>query len=323
AKDENIQVSDEALQLIAEHASGSFRDSVSLLDQASSHGDKVEADNVRQLLGIPPTEAVVDLLKIVSAGGEPAKLVSQLEILFQQGYQAATIAKQLGQLIRGKLVAGQTSETQLKLLTDLLDVPVALDPARYLEICLLRALPQTKHDTPFAEAEAIPEPQTMDEAPLPEQPEDLENVVEVAEEPLVEEAKETPAEKTKKTAKSQTLNDQIWPEVLAALKQRHNTLYSVARMAQPRFSGDGSLELAVAFGFHQKRLNETENRQRLSGIIKDLTGQAVTISAIVDKAVEKSTAPIVVSSESVKAVTPSTELTTISNIFGGGELIES
>src|SRR3982750_4436529 len=38
AKREKIKVSDEALELLAEHGEGSFRDSISLLDQASSHG---------------------------------------------------------------------------------------------------------------------------------------------------------------------------------------------------------------------------------------------------------------------------------------------
>ena len=54
---ENIKVSDEALQLMADHGGGSFRDSVSLLDQASSHGQAIEVEDTLRLLGIPPEQS--------------------------------------------------------------------------------------------------------------------------------------------------------------------------------------------------------------------------------------------------------------------------
>src|SRR4051812_12438381 len=58
AKQEGIMVQDDALDLLAEHGEGSFRDSISLLDQASNQAEALEADDVRRLLGIPPVEAV-------------------------------------------------------------------------------------------------------------------------------------------------------------------------------------------------------------------------------------------------------------------------
>src|SRR4051794_40922177 len=42
AKEEKIKVSQGALELLAQHGEGSFRDSISLLDQASSHGNALE-----------------------------------------------------------------------------------------------------------------------------------------------------------------------------------------------------------------------------------------------------------------------------------------
>ena len=72
------------------------------------------------------------------------------------------------------------------------------------------------------------------------------------------------------------MDEAVWPEVLGALKKKHNTLYSVVRMAQPDFSDDGVLKLAFAFAFHQKRIKENGNQQILIDIVKDITGQAVT-----------------------------------------------
>ena len=56
ATQEKIKISNDALKLIAEHGEGSFRDSISLLDQARSTVDKVEVTDVQRMLGIAPSE---------------------------------------------------------------------------------------------------------------------------------------------------------------------------------------------------------------------------------------------------------------------------
>jgi DNA polymerase III subunit gamma/tau len=61
AKEEKIKVTDGALKLLTEHGQGSFRDSISLLDQLSSSQTKITEDSVRQLLGLPPASAIGEL----------------------------------------------------------------------------------------------------------------------------------------------------------------------------------------------------------------------------------------------------------------------
>src|SRR5882757_2916171 len=46
AKAEHIDVDDEALQLVASHGDGSFRDSISLLDQARSSSEHIDANTI-------------------------------------------------------------------------------------------------------------------------------------------------------------------------------------------------------------------------------------------------------------------------------------
>jgi hypothetical protein len=113
------------------------------------------------------------------------------------------------------------------------------------------------------------------------------------------------------------LDGTIWPEVLAALKQKHNTLYGVLRMAEPEFGNDGALKLTFAFAFHQKRSNEAGNRQRLADIIHELTGKTVTIICVLDANAKPADV-----SPTIKKVDNSS-LSTISNIFGEAELLES
>ncbi|HEX4662392.1 MAG TPA: DNA polymerase III subunit gamma/tau, partial [Candidatus Saccharimonadales bacterium] len=55
AEKEKIEIDDEALQLIAQHGDGSFRDSISLLDQLGNNGaTKVTATTVEAMLGLAP-----------------------------------------------------------------------------------------------------------------------------------------------------------------------------------------------------------------------------------------------------------------------------
>lgn len=333
AKQEKIKISPEALELLAEHGEGSFRDSISLLDQASSHGRRVELDDVQRLLGMPPHEAVEGLLSQLNGPGDAAGLIGGLTGLYDQGYQAAAIAKQLGQLVRSQLLVGTLvlpANKALTLLERLLEVPGGRDPERLLEIILLDI-------AGVGVAIAVEPPQKIKSAPRPSSSSASDSPgtanpakAETAEVPDTKSSKQQPEEQTSSPQSTQLFDKSRWPEVLAALKQKHNTLYSVVRMAQPRLRDDGTLELAFAFAFHQKRLSDAANRRKLLETIQELTGHEVAIECVLDASVAATPAiqndPEIASELTSKKVVPnenSAELTTISNIFGGGELLES
>lgn len=295
AKTEKLQVSDEALELLAEHGEGSFRDSISLFDQASNQSGKLELSDVQGLLGIPPQQSIDELLGLTTSGGSSASLISQLESLYNQGYQAALIAKQLSRQLRMEL-ANQTasldSEQILGILSQLLAVPAAHDPERFLEIALLQSLPKKPVDSQVAK------PATVDDDP----------VKNIAEKP--QPAKQKPVQQVK-------FDVSVWPDILAQLKAKHNTLYGIVRMAEPTFT-DNMVSLAFAFAFHQKRASESANRQRMSDIIKELTGETVGIECILEANTTPPKLTVV-----VKKPEPNESLSTISNIFGEAELLES
>jgi DNA polymerase III subunit gamma/tau len=293
AQSEGVEVASDALELLAEHGEGSFRDSISLLDQASNQNGKLELADVQRLLGIPPATAIEALLSGLNASSA-AELMQSLEALYNQGYQASAIAKQLAHRIRQQLTENSLqleSRTALEVLSNLIDVPAAHDPERYLEIQLLK---HARHD---AASKPTPQPITT--------------------EPPTEQARPPkPVPKPKRAATNAPFDKAIWPEVLSVLKAKHNTLYGVVRMAEPKFTETG-IELAFAFAFHQKRLNEAANRQKIAAIIQELTGKEVDISCTLDK----QASPPTVETPIVKDT--SEDLSAISNIFGGAELLES
>jgi DNA polymerase-3 subunit gamma/tau len=316
AKQEKIKVDDAALELLAEHGGGSFRDSMSLLDQASSHGQAVTEESVRQLLGLPSAGALGQLWQTVAGGAEPAVLIGLLENLYAQGYQAAAIAKQLQETIRGELLENSVSmdyEKALALSTQLLNVPAAHDPERYLEITLLGSLPAPQ--TP----PAVVEKSIQEEKKTAKEPQPEPNTEPKAHKETPKKAPVTHVGALQAPPKGgAVLDTTLWPRVLQALKQKHNTLYGVVRMAQPTFDED-TVTLAFAFAFHQKRLNEANNRQKLADIIQSLTGQSVNIECVVDKGAQ----PPTVETPVAPPQPSSGDISAISNIFNGAELLES
>ena len=325
AATEKISVEDEVLALLAAHGEGSFRDSISMLDQASSQGGALTLSFIQQLLGIPSATGINDLLMALQA--QDAPLVAQrLAQLYDQGFQAAAIAKVIGQTIRSELIAGSSSldgEQALRLSARLLEVIASHDPERLLEIILLSNA-GASHVTrkPVDTTQAVPaQGSPVPSKPLPAvaQATAISSKTEASLKPVVNSPVVEEPSKTKPAAptpEASIFDATVWPNVLAALKQKYNTLYGVVRMAEPTFEGR-ELELAFGFAFHQKRLTDPKNKKILADIIFDLSGQAVHITCVVRK---PDLAKAVAAATPVPAQAP--DLSAINDIFGSAEIMK-
>ena len=95
AKNEKIKIEDAALQLVARHGGGSFRDSMSLLDQIANLSDKkITADDVSRALGLPKTEQLKNLLEAYKDQDE-TKIIQLLKEFFADGTKAHIVAANL------------------------------------------------------------------------------------------------------------------------------------------------------------------------------------------------------------------------------------
>ncbi|HVS58892.1 MAG TPA: DNA polymerase III subunit gamma/tau [Candidatus Saccharimonadales bacterium] len=324
AKEEGIQVSDEALALIAEHGEGSFRDSISLLDQAGNQKGSVELTDVETLLGIPPRTAVDTLINTLAKPPvDIAQLMGEISSLYASGFQATLIAKQLSEALRADMLASQPRlprHATLQLLAQLLEVPASNQPDRLLELVLLQSVA-----TPASES--TPTPPTSPEPPVPspttQEPEKPEPMPTPPKAPTKREkasaaATVTPAPAVAKGAGT-VLDAALWPQVIDSLKKQYNTVYGIVRNAQVAFPEPNIVELTFAFGFHQKRIADAKNSKILTDIIYELTHQHVQLRCLHDKA--SSPTPLTAAAEPKKPT--SNNFSAISNIFGGGELLES
>ncbi len=315
AKRENIDISEDALTLIARHGEGSFRDSISLLDQVRSYGDSISLNDVEVVLGIAPEDGLRQLVELLTSGNA-SDVVSLLQALRTQGIDPVVIARQLGALVREELLTGTialNSENALVLLEKLLGVPASNNPGAALELALLHTVFSRAPQAAKAQISAPPTPEVHPQSAVPA-------ITKVEKTPEPEQKVEkapSPEKPVKKKATSPAaaidFDVQNWPDVLAHIKKTHNTLYGVLRMAQPS-SENGLLTLTFAFAFHQKRVNDQKNKQVIMDAVEAVTGKTTMLTCVVGDAPTDSEAPAPVTSAPLEA---------ISNIFGSAEVLES
>ena len=126
-KSEKIKIDDEAIEVIVKRGGGSFRDSLSLLDQISTLSDgKITAEMVNSAMGLPQDEQIDELLSFYS-NGSVADIAMSLKKILSSGVKAETLTEE----IIGRIISNPESQF----------------------IPLLSKLPEVK--SPFAEARLL------------------------------------------------------------------------------------------------------------------------------------------------------------------------
>jgi DNA polymerase-3 subunit gamma/tau len=308
AEEEKISVTDDALALIAEHGEGTFRDSISLLDQLRNQADEVTLADVQNCLGIAPEEAVTKLVAATQSH-DAANVAQQLKTLHEQGYEPTHLAKQIAANVRAALLARKPTlpnDVSLKLLAQLVAVPASPDPRVALEIAVLDAAfagePSLATPTKTASAEVISKPANITEPHPSSFVKKLAEAEEEKSEPKTakiaiskSETKLTAAQKSEPTpptittdvegdelASTVVLNPAKWAEVLAAIKVKYSTLYGIISAAGVSFE-PGRITLTTAFAFHQKRLKEPKNKEIIARTVQEISGEPLRIECLIGK----------------------------------------
>lgn len=300
AKSENINISDDALNLIAEHGEGSFRDSINMLDQLRGYEKSISSEDVSQLLGLPPPDLINKLAQSITQRKSDG-VIETLEKLRLSGYSPVLVAQKLSPALRNELVANNSPEL-VKFIKELLEVSVSGQPQEYLElICLaycINSTPVKQHTN---------------------------NDINDNASDIVEEAELTHTDIQKKTIQKNNVSEKEfskseWSNILSIVKNDSPSLYTVLRLAQITSENNGLL-LTFAFSLHYKKATQTANKQILSKILKDNYSNPPLVSYKLDRSlVPEADSDI---TETQKPNQEPDNLDTISNIFGGGEVLES
>jgi len=272
ASKEKIEADDDALLLIARHGGGSFRDSIGLLDQLSSSGEKITKHIVETTLGLVASEHVESLLEDILAH-KTKSVLATLKELNDNGTSAVVLGDQLVQSL------SQRADQQpglFGLINELLDVSRAHNPFVKLMATLVNYCESHKPKTVAARTS----PQPVISSPVtPTQPKKVPEQVS----PPKPEAIPKPTVKP-----SGEFN---WDDVLSAAKKHHAPLYSVLNRAQFQYTDD-TLTLNFIYTLHRKKLEQPQYRAQLTALIKDVCGLSPTVVVKDGKALDETASAV-------------------------------
>ncbi|MBN1231097.1 MAG: DNA polymerase III subunit gamma/tau [Anaerolineales bacterium] len=102
-KEEGITADDEALNLVARHATGAMRDAISLLDQLASSNKTITLEIARTVLGTATNAAVVDLVSAIIQKNAP-KGLDTLQTALDAGSDPRQLSRQIVDYLRNVLL---------------------------------------------------------------------------------------------------------------------------------------------------------------------------------------------------------------------------
>jgi len=308
---EKMKADDDALELVARRAGGSMRDAQSLLDQLLAFGgERLSSDKVHQLLGTAHDDRVADLAAAATAR-DAKKALELLADAAEQGLQLGELVEQLidywrdlllvrcaGKQVRGLNTAPRYLEDLAKQAEGLsldailagLDI-LATTKARLrasgharvlVEMALIRlcrieeliSVAQLLEGAPGSAPRAVtsPSPGTSRAAPPPPRPAQL------VTKPTVSASPEPPVSLAAEVLTLSADNlPQVWTQTLAQTPPMMRS--ELEKAGLPAIFGPNTLVLRFASEYNAQRetCQDPKRVEKVEGILRSLTGQAVTL----------------------------------------------
>jgi len=266
AKEEGITISDEALEIVARRGDGSFRDSISLLDQLRSLADSKEGitkELVEESLGLAPIEHVEKLLAAYENKDIKA-IVSLIDQGEHSGIQPSVLVSQLIQTVRDRIAE---KPQLLPLLDQLLDVAKSSQPGLKLLTTLASHAAQKPKTAALVSAPAevsapVEELKKMTPAPratASPTPESNRPVAKQPERKAAEQASPEPP-KQRGLANLQALD---WQAFIDYTHQNYVAIYSVLSKCGYEVDGD-KLIIYTVNNFYKKKLDDAKYRVNIA-----------------------------------------------------------
>lgn len=301
---EKIKIDEPALKLIAEHGQGSFRDAIGLLDQARNIGSQVSATDVENQLGITDQAGLRVLLDALLS--KDAKTIAEaLDQFRERGLAPAALARQLGLVVRDQILNTSplgANPQIFKLLEKLVNIPASPYPFDALEICLLEFC----LSSPLQQQ--VTEPDTSAPYAPPTKAEKIDNQI-------------LPTD-TNLRSNANSATSKLWLDLLAVIKQKDYSLYSLMRMAKPTVESN-KLIMIFDFAFHHKKITKLELTKVIEDTLHKLSGVKFIVSSqVLESSGKNISASTPADIQPQETKTSPDNLQAISNIFGGIEVLD-
>jgi DNA polymerase-3 subunit gamma/tau len=315
AKEESINLTKEALWLVARHAQGSLRDALVFLEQlASFSGQEIGIDEVAFLLG----KAHPELLKKFSEGlakKDLSTLIQLCEELYQEGRDFNKLTRDLmdhfhelflvkeghlaleGMVDEAKHFNSQEILSYLDILADSLnEMRYADDNRLLLERALVRMVNLEKRSLEALEARLSRLEQALEKQAERRLRGALETV-EVKEQRKVEKkikverkvegsgrakAHPSPASDIPTSPVDLAKVKRLWPQVMAAIRKQRVSLYALLLECEPIALENNTLTLGFrpTAQFHRDEVDKLSNRQFLLKVLEEKLGIKIELSLL-------------------------------------------
>lgn len=291
ASSESIAIDDDALELVAQHGGGTFRDSISLLDQLQhlTNGDVITRQMIETMLGLAPRDLIEKLLNAAKHNdvAQINQLIAEAE---SHGATAALLADQLVLAVRA-LVA--TDPELLTLLDQLLEVAKSSRPDVKLLVTLAQFAQKPK-SVPLVVEKTAPDLVVLEQAAASDHPQktlqkslkkptaDTPPVAHAAKKPSqksstepVTETKSSPA-KQPTPAASKAASDFDWQAIVTASREKFVAIFSVISKCEADFDGS-TLTIFARNKFYKTKLDDPKHRVNLAKVLAENGFEAVEI----------------------------------------------
>jgi DNA polymerase-3 subunit gamma/tau len=273
AKNEKINIEEDALNLLSGVADGSFRDAASQLEQvvAAYPKVKIKAEHVQQLFGLADRQLVLRFLSALAHKDITSGLSVAHEIS-QRGLDLAAFVRHTLEALRAVLLLLAGDEKTVSLNWAEAD----LEELRKL------AKEWSFRDVVGTMEKLIAAAQMTKISPLPELPLEM-LVAEVAgsNQPAVSRkpnAKNSPPMAAVPVAKAiEKIDDDLWKSILSEVKGMNTSLYSVLKEAIVLGQTADGIALGVRFRFHAELLSQARHQAVLTEAVSKVLGRPAQI----------------------------------------------
>ncbi len=276
ARGEKLEVSEKALAMIAQKASGSMRDGHKILEQLAMQSKKIDEDQVAALGDFDKVTSATEKLLEFLASKNSKKCLETVEEFVSANGQVKELIVNLSETLKNILLArsgiateaegSSLSESEILLLLDglikanslLRDSPVPQLPLEMVivEFCQNKLSPEISDRTQInSESQTVRKSDDPEKSDMP--------------------VHRVSSDRSDVTGK--------WPEILTAVKPYNHSLVALLRASRPKEISDGILTVEVFYKFHKDKLSEPKSREILEKVVSGIIGADIKIKFILSE----------------------------------------
>ena len=285
---EKISAEEPAIEMIASHADGSFRDAIKLLEMLCTDGSLAE-EHVKNTLSLTDTAAVFDFISALTQK-EPTKIVNLFKKMREQGsnehYFHTSLLETLHQALLAEYGIGSTelnlsTTALLFILKEFSDSSLSKEsvvPFLNLEIKsldIIERASQKKTTKPQTKAELVGQTPTI-RLPVSEPVSAVPSKKQIADLQKIEsEIQTTSKSVTLSTSRTDGDAEELlnqWETFVKKVSKRNSTIGALLRSARPVSAHKHQITIGVYYTFHQEQLSDIKFLSKVQDIVESLCG---------------------------------------------------